>query len=544
MLGQTESEGRSTPKTETQRQIGPAGQVCRYLLEMFSVPLLRSHATVSLVDRDRLQLYHANHSVIVVSSAINFSGGDGLKMFIATIIAFRYLSPEQNGILETLFQKNTALVQNSKIAADDKVVQKGGVLVFTGNGPDENFEVELGEMISRDPAVVGRSTAVVDAISDKWLAETKLVMKASWPGSRRVPETDFLEKACEEAEKTKGEWALKHLPRTFHARDITFGPESTLGRVARLFQDAEFVDKKFHYERRTLRVIIQERLYSIKSLKNVKDIGQVFVDVACSTCAHFSHRFPCAYAGSVHRWLFDEPGILHRDLSLNNIMCRIVEDLGAEDKVHVYGVLTDYDLSSWTASLRTDYTKTSQQRTGTPPYMAHELLTGASDIHLYRHDVESLFYIMLLLCARHEFDPSGEAERPVVMREGEIPYGDWFNEQNYGKLGIFKAYFFSQMGAIELSPAFEDIRKWLVHLQYCFSDGFELKNSYKKRKERAGDSAGELPPFDDETLGGQINYSSLIEPARRLKGELEGLTVRYTSPSPPPTSVGVVQADA
>jgi len=35
---------------EPQCQLGPALQVCRYLLEMFSVTLLRSHATVSLAD--------------------------------------------------------------------------------------------------------------------------------------------------------------------------------------------------------------------------------------------------------------------------------------------------------------------------------------------------------------------------------------------------------------------------------------------------------------------------------------------------------------
>ena len=87
---------------EFECKIGPALQVCRYLLEMFSVPLLRSHATAGLVDRDRLQLYHANRSVILVSSAINFSEEDGRTKFIATIIAFHCLSLEQNGIMEML----------------------------------------------------------------------------------------------------------------------------------------------------------------------------------------------------------------------------------------------------------------------------------------------------------------------------------------------------------------------------------------------------------------------------------------------------------
>ena len=210
-------------------------------------------------------------------------------------------------------------------------------------------------------------------------------------------------------------------------------------------------------------------------------------------------------------------------------MCRIIKKLGAREEV--YGVLTDYDLSSWAASLKNDYTKTSQQRTGTPPFMAHELLKGTSDIHLYRHDVESLFYIMLLTCARHQFDLSKEARWPVVMRGGTLPYQKWFNGQDYDTLGKLKGSFFTEMEPIELSPAFEDIRPWLADLQYRFSEGFEIKNNHERRKRRE-----ELPPFEDETLRGTIDYSSLITPTHRLTGELKGLTIRYN----PDT----VQADA
>jgi serine/threonine protein kinase len=45
-----------------------------------------------------------------------------------------------------------------------------------------------------------------------------------------------------------------------------------------------------------------------------------------------------------------------------------------EEKVH--GVLADFDLASRMALMDDDYTKTSQQRTGTPPFMAHGLLDG------------------------------------------------------------------------------------------------------------------------------------------------------------------------
>ena len=38
-----------------------------------------------------------------------------------------------------------------------------------------------------------------------------------------------------------------------------------------------------------------------------------------------------------------------------------------------------------------------------------------------------------------------------------------------------------------------------------------------------------IPPFDDETLGGHVSYSALIDPARNLQGRLKGLVIRYES---------------
>ena len=274
-------KGSSTSIPETQNQVEPAIQVCRYLLEMFSVPLLRSHATVSLVDRDCLQLYHANRSVILVSSAINFSEDEGLTKFIAMIIAFNSLSFEQSGILDNLAKENTKLVKELGIPADNKVVQKGNRLEFQEDGSQDKFTVNLGDVISRDPATVGRSTVVLQATSDRW-KETDLVVKISWPGSNRVRETEFLKRAGDEAKKSAGKWATKHLPRVFYAMDIGFGKNSALESVARLFENAKFVNGNYVYERRTLRIIVQERLYPLKSLTNVRDIGQVFLDVACS----------------------------------------------------------------------------------------------------------------------------------------------------------------------------------------------------------------------------------------------------------------------
>jgi len=230
-------------------------------------------------------------------------------------------------------------------------------------------------------------------------------------------------------------------------------------------------------------------------------------------------------------------------------MCRLIKEMNAQGKSEqqVYGVLTDYDLSSWKKDLNDNYTRTSQQRTGTPPYMAHELLLGASTTHLYRHDLESLFYIMLLMGARHTIVPAKggldtKGTVQVVMREGTRPYQTWFNAHPYTMLGSAKRIFISTRTAIELSPAFEDFRLWLEDLRFDFSRGFTRKDLHSEnqlplwRRRPAGGSAGGVTPapvpFDDETLGGHVDYSSIIESTRYLQGELEGLIIHYDTTSP------------
>jgi len=180
-----------------------------------------------------------------------------------------------------------------------------------------------------------------------------LVVKISWPGSDRVPENAFLDAAIKKVKSTaEHQWAPKHPPGVLFAQDLVFGSDSTQEKVAKLFGDAVFVDEEYKYERRTLRIIIQERLYPLKKLAGMKDIAQVLLDVAC-----------------IHRWLFEVAGILHHDPSLNNIMYRII-------KGKVHGVLTGYDLSSWTASLNSDYTGrgsswTSHRRRGNIGWTCH-----------------------------------------------------------------------------------------------------------------------------------------------------------------------------
>ena len=269
---------------ETERQKEVSTQLGKYLLEQFSIPGFRSHATVALIDRDRIQFYHANHSVILVSSAIDFGTNDtkdGLDKLIATVIAFSRLSLRNNGILHNkIFEANENLVV-SKRNPDFMDIQKGNTLTFGKDEKGKEIKLTYGKLISREPSLSGRSTSVLHAASDYWKG-LDLVVKISWPSSSRVSETKFLEAAIKAAKDTPNKWALNHLPALLFQRDVVFDLNSTNGKVADLFKNANIVNGKYVYEERTLRILVQERLYPLTTLKNVKDIAQVILDVACS----------------------------------------------------------------------------------------------------------------------------------------------------------------------------------------------------------------------------------------------------------------------
>lgn len=142
-----------------------------------------------------------------------------------------------------------------------------------------------GELIYHEPSLVGRSTTVPHAKSPKW-KDKDLVVKVSWPSVGKSSKSEFLKKAIKEAKRTPNEWAVNHLPDLVFDLDLDFDPDSTHGKVASMFEDAEFVDGKYKYEWRVLRITVHGRLYPLKTLADAKEIAQVLLDVACSAYFH------------------------------------------------------------------------------------------------------------------------------------------------------------------------------------------------------------------------------------------------------------------
>ena len=94
-----------------------------------------------------------------------------------------------------------------------------------------------------------------------------------------------------------------------------------------------------------------------------------------------------------HRSLYIDRGILHRDVSENNI---IITDLTRTNGFG--GMLIDLDLAKVVGSRRSG----ARHQTGTVEFMAIQVLQKAA--YTYRHDLESFFYVLLWICARRAWD--------------------------------------------------------------------------------------------------------------------------------------------
>ncbi|CAD6498985.1 BgTH12-04639 [Blumeria graminis f. sp. triticale] len=111
-----------------------------------------------------------------------------------------------------------------------------------------------------------------------------------------------------------------------------------------------------------------------------------------------------------HQSLYMETKILHRDISMNNI---ILTDPKRNDGCH--GVLIDLDLA---ISLTDDNcSESSKTLTGTMEFMAVGILkeytypSNVPDTHTYRHDLESFFFVLISACIRFGW---GKNESPHI----------------------------------------------------------------------------------------------------------------------------------
>ncbi len=198
----------------------------------------------------------------------------------------------------------------------------------------------------------------------------------------------------------------------------------------------------------------------------------------------------------------------------------------------VCGVLNDMDLSSLVADLE-QQKATSFMRTGTPPFMAVDLLRTdkKETVHLYRHDLESLFYVLLILSTRHRISYYGLPEAYNLVKRVAPPFSEWFKSSltweqlAVAKDNFIKTAFRGTMTINNLFPpdsSFVGFRNWIIRLKSVMSSGFNGREDYYDAivmAQELGDIEGQNITFTEETLDGKIQYSTFFDVMKSFAGK-------------------------
>ncbi|KAJ4478110.1 protein kinase [Lentinula aciculospora] len=346
----------------------------------------------------------------------------------------------------------------------------GSTYCFQGSdGKTRTVVVKV--VLYRVEGIVGHCSIVVEVecicteSSCTWHGERK-IMKIILSGRTQTSEEEFIREARTEAESSGEHWALSHLPELLDAISITCEEKTTV-------QGCLKAHLKEIYKEQVMRVTVMEKLHPISELKDLRDLAQVFYDIL-----------------QIHQWLYECAGILHRDLSFGNIMFR-------RKNGKVYGVLNDFDLSSRVQDLNQG--PTSNQRTGTRPFMSRDLLNPDWEGgHFYRHDLESLFYIILCLACRYA-EPGIPAAEPRA-------YSKWFSgsdEDVFAQKHIFLSE--PHYNGLPIQPYFTNFESWLTCIHDSISTGYASRP--RPLVPRAGTNISVHPTsFDWKTLDGRVTY--------------------------------------
>ncbi|KAJ3914822.1 protein kinase [Lentinula edodes] len=503
-----EAELRAEQKmTSTQGQRHTRIQCASYAKEMLSNGFIRNHAMGITADDSGFRFQYYDRSKVVESQPFHILNDESKTLLMAMVCQLNKLSTEKLGFIPNLdLNKFDHLRHPEQLTfhfEDDPSALVGATYTFTGSD-GRRRRLKITKVLYRAEGIIGRCSIVVEVVclceeadcvwheeGNEERNQKTRVMKISFPSKTRPCEDGLIGEARSKAESSGQRWALNHLPDVIDSITFPYHEHTTVqGRLKKHLKD--------DYEERVMRVTFLEKLHPLSELTDLREYAQVFYDIL-----------------QIHQWLYECVGILHRDLSSGNIMYRRIDG-------KVYGVLNDFDLSSRVRDM--NHGPTSKQRTGTRPFMSVDLLDYRwAGGHLYRHDLESLFYIMLCLACRYE--------APGVPAPEPRPYSQWFSgtdREVVADKNMFLTSPFVLSEDLPIQPYFADFEPWLKSIHYFISEGYHARPRrpiVPMDDANNLDSTEDIPPqtsFNWQTLAGQVTYSRLS----RLMSSFSGVPLQ------------------
>ncbi|THH29943.1 hypothetical protein EUX98_g4233 [Antrodiella citrinella] len=434
------SLGEVKPPSAT-RCLGLDVQLANAAFSIMSYGSWTSRVLGAIVREEAIQLLYFDHSIIVQSEPFDITR--------QPMLFFTMLCGVGNFCRQKSRSSGPCIEFSSELEERQITLPGGSVL-------------QLGEIIHQQPGLVGRATCVVRVTQTHratpaadW-SDKKLIAKISWPPKERTSEVDVIELARERAVETGELWVLDHLPAVLECQEWSAGENGLSARLAGCFG-------RWHTPR-VLRMVVEEELTPLVQLRHPVELGIVINDA-----------FRC------YRWLYEKCTIAHHDISHSNVMFHVKDGV-------LKGVLNDFDMAS-VGLFRDALQGTPSSGTGTRLFMAIELLGSPPSPHYYRHDLESLMYVMLWHASRY-------------IGNGVSPYERWGDPCiDLDVLEAYKIRFVHEETPL-LSQGFEVLRPWIERLQTLLRRGFQARRVAKKEG---------VVEFDDETLGGVFTFETFWE---------------------------------
>ena len=380
-----------------------------YALELLSCTYgSRKSCFGTVVKDDQVYLWYYDACGIVYTDRMLSLVGD-FEDVAAIFIAIADCTPDRFGALPT-----------SIIAPPNPYPQHfpppslhGNLLSLKCVGEGE-MTVTLDQSVSAQYSLTGRRSFIYTAdVKQRSPAatSTRVIVKFSYQVTTRSAEYDILEQARKRGVQHVADihawrelWTLTDSTRSSAFRQEKRDNNARKRDLIKKLAEATDMHGFPEYEDRIFRAVVYTEYGSIWTLFGKHfELVPIMVDQMID-CASYITRLNQETSltrdvAGLHDLRY-KANILHRDISINNIMYKVQD--GA-----YYFILIDFDMAvDLTNAVTPDggYKASSKNRTGTLPFMAYDLVRDAWNSrargtswkplrHLLRHDFESLFYV-------------------------------------------------------------------------------------------------------------------------------------------------------
>ncbi|KAJ3476175.1 hypothetical protein NLI96_g11339 [Meripilus lineatus] len=476
-----------------------AEELASYALELLaSTSGTRGHCLQLLVDGDRLMLWYYDAGGIIRSEWMYWI--DDLPKFAAIIVAFAQLGMSGWGIGDIPNLKPPSSLRPPTSPLPKSL--SGYTLTMTHkrkDGVEEDVKVTLQDEVYSQYCLVGRRTIVYGATTEPKISEKPLVLKMSMQESDQTPENEFIEHATNSG--------VDHLPEVHMWSTKESEWRLSKGVWGKLFPSD---DGNREYKDLSQRLIVFTKYKPIEGI----------------ICARNMHHIMMRLIQCLHDLRY-KAKIVHRDISLGNLMYEKLDD-GT-----IWLILNDFDLAVMVDDNGLPVAKNaSKHRTGTLPFMAHELLVAMKEedpiIHYLRHDYESVFWVVLYLVTRPQSNPSREPSHSEVDEGLHLPSSERVALLKDWELGSLKDIYSRKWGIIMdedklmvyvPTVGMRPYAMWFKELWIILNDAYRKHKTTKvstpkKRLFNYDNPVPEPPQMKIETLDDSITLEKIQERLR------------------------------